>query len=73
MNMNQEGQITIPKKLRELMGIEPRTPLDIGVSEEGILIKPLFSHREKIIRWLREEHADEIATLTTDQIMRLSR
>ncbi len=69
--MNEDGQVTIPKTLRDLMGIAPGDQLDVSVTKEGILIKPMLSHRQQVAQWLKDEHGDEMATLTTDQIMRL--
>lgn len=71
MKMNEEGQVTIPETLRELMGIKLGDELEVSVTKEGILIKPMQSHREQVAQWFRDEHGDEMATLTTDQIMRL--
>ena len=71
MKMNEHGQITIPKTLRKLYGLEPGATLDAEVSRDGILIKPAGEHREQVVTWLKDEHGDEMATLTTDQIMQL--
>jgi AbrB family looped-hinge helix DNA binding protein len=71
MKMNQNGQITIPKSLRELYGLEAGAILDAEISKDGILIKPKNDHREQVSKWLKDEHGDELATLTTDQIMHL--
>ena len=71
MKMNQDGQITIPKPLRDLLGLEPGAVLEAELSKDGILIRPGLKHRDQIIQWLKSEHGDEMATLTTDQIMHL--
>lgn len=71
MKMNQDGQITIPKPLRDLLGLEPGALLEAELSRDGILIKPGQNHREQVSQWLKSEHGDEMTTLTTDQIMHL--
>jgi AbrB family looped-hinge helix DNA binding protein len=71
MKMNQDGQITIPKPLRDLLGLEPGDLLEAELNKDGILIKPRQTHREKVTQWLKSEHGDEMATLTTDQLMHL--
>ena len=71
MKMNQDGQITIPKQLRDLLGLEAGAVLQAELSKDGILIRPELKHREQVAKWLKDEHGDEMATLTTDQIMRL--
>ncbi|MGB1936041.1 MAG: AbrB/MazE/SpoVT family DNA-binding domain-containing protein [Akkermansiaceae bacterium] len=71
MKMNQSGQVTIPKVIRETFGLEPDSELIVETSKDGILIKPMPSHREQVNKWFKDEHGDELATLTTDQIMHL--
>lgn len=71
MKMDENGQITIPKTLRDLFGLEGGATLEAEVSKDGILIKPKANHREQVSNWLKDEHGDEMATLTTDQIMHL--
>ena len=73
MKMNKDGQITIPKELRDLFGLQPGSVLDAELSKGGILIKPQASHLEQVAQWFKDEHGDEMAALTTDQIMRLTR
>lgn len=38
--IGERGQVTIPKKLREKVGIKPKSPVVIEIKENGILIKP---------------------------------
>ena len=73
VKMNQSGQITIPKVLREQFGLEPDSTLIVETSKEGILIKPMPSHLEQVSQWFKDEHGSEMASLTTDQVMRLIR
>ncbi len=71
MKINQSGQITISKELRERFGFQVDSTIEVEVSKEGILIKPMASHREQVCRWFKSEHQNEMATLTTNQIMHL--
>jgi len=73
MKMNHTGQITIPKVLRDQFGLKPDSTLIVETSKEGILIKPMPSHRGQVNQWFKDEHGSEMASLTTDQIMRLIR
>ena len=41
------------------------------VSKEGILVQPNDSHRDEVMRWLEDEHGSAMASLTTEDIMRL--
>lgn len=71
MKMNQKGQVTIPKAIRELFGLQPDTVIDVEVSRDGILLKPVLSSTDDVMAWLKNEHGDEMATLTNDQIFHL--
>lgn len=71
MKINQSGQVTIPKVIRDQFGLEADTELIVETSKDGILIKPMPSHREQVNQWFKDEHGDEMATLTTAQIMKL--
>jgi len=71
MKINQSGQVTIPKLIREKFGLEPDPVLIEENIKDGILIKPMPSHRDQVNQWFKDEHGDELATLTTDQIMHL--
>ena len=71
MKINHSGQITIPKELRDRFGLHPDTELIVEVSRNGILIKPMPSHREQVNQWFKDKHGNEMATLTTSQIMKL--
>lgn len=38
--VGERGQITIPKRIREKLGIKPKSPVIIEATKEGVLIKP---------------------------------
>lgn len=71
MRVNEQGQITIPAALRTQFGLEPGANIEAEVTKDGILLKPMPTHREQVAKWFRDEHGDEMANLTTDQIMGL--
>lgn len=37
----ERGQITLPKKFRDKLGITSKTPLDVALEEDRIVVKPL--------------------------------
>lgn len=37
----ERGQITLPKKFRDKLGITSHTPLDVSLEEDKIVVKPL--------------------------------
>lgn len=71
MKISKEGSNAILKNLLSRFGFEPGMDVEIEISRDGILVKPAESHRAQVADWLRNEHGSEMATLTTDQLMRL--
>jgi AbrB family looped-hinge helix DNA binding protein len=83
MRVTSKGQVTIPKAVRDKLGIAPGT--DVGFSEEGALIvmKPDDviqgeSRGERIVRKLielgdRARREGWLNDLTTDEIMDMTR
>ena len=59
--VGERGQITIPKGIRERLGIKPKAPVIIEVKNDGLVIRPAvtvslrnFSDRE-IKEMIKEE------------------
>ena len=59
ITISEEGQITIPKRLREYCGFAPDVDLELILTEEGMLIRKKVvgagSHRRRLRhrkRWL---------------------
>jgi AbrB family looped-hinge helix DNA binding protein len=73
MKIDKNGGLTLPNELREQFGLLPGTSVELVVNQDGILIKPTESHREQVLKWLRDQHGGEMASLTTADIMRLIR
>ena len=48
---NEKGQLVIPKAMRDFLGIEPKTPLNLILRGEGIYLYPI---EEVISRGERE-------------------
>ena len=71
MKIDDNGRLTIPRELQERFGLHPGTSVEIEVSRDGILLKPMDTHRLGVAEWLKNDHGDEMVTLTTDTIMRL--
>jgi AbrB family looped-hinge helix DNA binding protein len=71
MKIGSNGEIKLPRNLRERFGFHPGEKVDVELSKEGILLKPMKSSREDLIQWLKTEHDTELATLRTNELMRL--
>lgn len=62
--VGERGQVTIPKKLREKLGIKPRFPVAMELKDNGILIRPALTVT------LREFSEDFIGRITTDDLLK---
>lgn len=71
MRITPKGQVTIPRKIRESLGITPNTEIDF-VEEEGrvYLVKTDAPKSTQKIKKLR---GIATAKLSTDEIMQLTR
>ena len=71
MKVNENGEIVVPAALVENFGFKPGDSVQVEASRKGLLVKPREETAESVMKWLREEHGDEMATLTTEQILHL--
>jgi len=55
--VGERGQITIPKDLRKRLGIEPKTPVAMEITPQGLLIHPTVTVP---IRGFSEDFIEEI-------------
>ncbi len=74
--LTSKGQVTIPKPIRDLLGLQAGSPVDFQVTEEGkVLVVPVV--RKQIIKPTASRFSAlrGIATvkMTTDEIMALTR
>lgn len=60
--MTSKGQITIPKHIRDNLGLKPGDVVNFGVSEQGeIVIRPVD---ETVMRQKREEYRKRLERVT---------
>lgn len=74
MKITSKGQVTIPKELREEFGLLPGTEVEFVREADDIRVRKVSEGRkrgEDFIEHLRE--AGENYTMTTDEVMRLTR
>ena len=66
-----KGQITIPKRVREALGIEPGSRVDFGRSAEGevTIVKEGAKARNRFLKFVGIADTG----LTTDEIMAMTR
>ena len=56
--VGERGQITIPKELRKRLGIEPKTPVAMEITPQGLLIHPTVTVP---VRSFSDDSIEEIA------------
>jgi len=72
MQINSEGQITIPADVRERLGLLPGTEVQLEVVGDILQLRkqPVGDHGTQLIQSLRGKATRD---LTTDQIMQITR
>ena len=69
--MTTKGQVTIPKRLRDHLGLKPGSEVDFELTENGlVLLKARNGASESIFARLRGSAKQGI---TTDELMALTR
>jgi|GEM_PF-927859 len=70
MKLCKNGHITIPKKLRDLLGLKPDSIVNAVLTKDGLLLVPEESQRNELETWLRVERATEDAELRSLEIQK---
>lgn len=76
MRITSKGQVTIPKRLRDEMGLLPGTEVEFLPDEGGVRVfkSPKGKRRgEEVVEHLREAGRRANFTMTTEEIMKLTR
>jgi antitoxin PrlF len=74
MKITSKGQVTIPKEMRDSFGLLPGTEVEFVPGESEIRVRKALRGRrrgEAVVAHLRE--AGKNYTMTTDEVMRLTR
>ena len=72
MKMNAKGQVTIPKCIRDEMGITPGCEVAIRF-EDGAVVVSKIGSRNRGADWIRRTQGGGDMSMTTDEIMALTR
>jgi AbrB family looped-hinge helix DNA binding protein len=77
MMITSKGQVTIPKEIRDMCGLQPHTEVEISLIEGKVVIHPAGQPEDRgnaIIEHFRRHAKQALQTeLTTDEIMVLTR
>jgi AbrB family looped-hinge helix DNA binding protein len=69
--MTTKGQVTIPKRLRDHLGLKPGSEVDFELAEDGrVFIKALYPPPESVFGRLR---GSAKFAMTTDELLALTR
>ncbi len=77
MRITSKGQVTIPKEIREKLGLLPHTEVDFVLEGNSVRLVKAAGRKgetrgERLVRLLREARGKGIG-MTTDEIMALTR
>ncbi len=72
VTVTRKGQVTIPKQVRDRLGINPGSRVDWEIAENGALLRRSGKHAVKPSRFERMR-GTATSGLSTDEIMALTR
>jgi len=71
--ITSKGQVTVPKKIRDYLGLKPGTPVTFAQLENGeIVIRPAM-HRKAPVSRFAKLRGRATVRMSTDEIMALTR
>ena len=71
--LNQKGQVTIPKRLRDHLGLKPGAAIKFGISDDGRVLLDIQRAAKDGKNPFRSIRGSATAQLTTEQIMAMTR
>ena len=71
MRVTEKGQVTIPKEIREHLGIEPGSEVEFVASENGaLLVKSDAGQRSSVAEWAKRVQGTlDLGGMSTDEYM----
>lgn len=75
MKVTSKGQVTIPKAIRDKYGLFPGTEVEFVAQDGEVRVRKSAGHGRgrEIVEHLREAGRQSNFTMTTEEIMRLTR
>ncbi len=73
MRVTSKGQVTIPREIRDRMGITPQSEVDFTVEEGRVILRKVRSGEPRGDQLVRRLRGQATVRMTTDQIMELTR
>lgn len=72
MQVNEQGQVTIPAEVQERLGFAPGTEIELEIVGEKLEIRKK-SRTGSIKAWIERVKGTSTSGMTTDEIMQLTR
>lgn len=73
MRVSEKGQVTIPKPLRDALGIEPGTEVTFDRQDDAVVIRKTAADDSRGHRLVSRLRGRGDITMTTDEILTLTR
>jgi len=73
MRVTSKGQVTIPRDIRERMGIAPQSEVEFLVVNEQVILRKVHSSKLRGGQLVRRLRGQATVRMATDQIMVLTR
>jgi len=75
MRLTTKGQVTIPQHIRQKLGLMPNTEVEFEIDGDAVRIRKAATQPARHRGWALVEHMRGRGnwTMTTDEIMRLTR
>jgi antitoxin PrlF len=72
--VTRKGQVTIPKKVRDYLGIKPGTAVEFDLRQDGeVVVHKVGKKQRRKKDWIEALRGTATAGMTTDEIMALTR
>jgi len=72
--LTSKGQVTIPKPVRDLLGLRPGSAVEFELTEEGdVVLKPIQPSRRRPVSRFSALRGRATVRMSTDEIMALTR
>jgi len=73
--VTSKGQVTVPKRVRDALGLKPGSKVEIGVQSNGVAtLKPVGKRaKSDIYRRIEKVRGTLKTAMTTDEIMKFLR
>jgi len=73
MRVTSKGQVTIPRDIRERMGITPQSEIEFSIEKGQVVLRKVSAGKRRGEQLIRRLRGRATVRMSTDQIMELTR